>query len=126
MLLSQILLNYDLEPLSVRPTNPWLNDTIGPPIWSTMRVRRRPSTTGSLSPTSTLISTGSAESLVELAVEKHSQMMSFVIDWASCNQQDLLMQSLVEMGLKERGITIKVEEVFPANEEEGLSMKERG
>jgi len=122
MLLAQILLNYDLEPLSVRPTNPWLNDTIGPPIWSTMRVRRRPS----LSPTSTLISTGSAESLVELAVEKHSQMMSLVIDWTSCNQQDLLMQSLVEMGLKERGITIKVEEVFPANEEEGLSMKERG
>jgi len=54
-------------------------------------------------------------------------MKSLVVDLTSYNQQDLLMQSLVEMGLKEkeRRITIDVEEVFPADEEEGLS-KEGG
>lgn len=27
-----------------RPENPWINNTVGPPIWSTARIRRRPGT----------------------------------------------------------------------------------
>lgn len=32
---------YDIEPITERPPNPWLNNSIGPPIWSKLRVRRR-------------------------------------------------------------------------------------
>lgn len=41
LLMAQIAMDYDIEPLNVKPENPWLNNTIGPPIWSKVRVRRR-------------------------------------------------------------------------------------
>jgi len=41
LLLASILLNYDIEPIAERPPNPWLNNSIGPPIWSKIRIRRR-------------------------------------------------------------------------------------
>jgi hypothetical protein len=44
LLLAQIVLNYEIEPVDIRPENPWLNNTIGPPMWSTIRVRRRRNT----------------------------------------------------------------------------------
>jgi hypothetical protein len=44
LLLASIVTKYDIEPISARPTNPWLNNTIGPPIWESLRVRRRPGT----------------------------------------------------------------------------------
>jgi hypothetical protein len=45
LLLAQIILNYEIEHMEQRPENPWLNNTIGPPMWSTIRVRRRLNTT---------------------------------------------------------------------------------
>jgi hypothetical protein len=45
LLLAQIVLNYEIERIEQRPENPWLNNTIGPPMWSTIRVRRRLNTT---------------------------------------------------------------------------------
>ncbi|KAK3349236.1 cytochrome P450 [Lasiosphaeria hispida] len=41
ILLAQISMLYDVEPLTERPANPWLNNTIGPPIGAKVRVRRR-------------------------------------------------------------------------------------
>ncbi|KAK3312068.1 cytochrome P450 [Apodospora peruviana] len=41
ILLAHITLMYDLEPIEDRPANPWLNNTIGPPIGTKIRVRRR-------------------------------------------------------------------------------------
>lgn len=41
LLLAHIALEYDIEPIGVRPENPWLNNSIGPPIWSKLRIRRR-------------------------------------------------------------------------------------
>lgn len=41
LLMAQIVMDYDIEPLNVKPANPWSNNTIGPPIWSKVRVRRR-------------------------------------------------------------------------------------
>ena len=34
-------MTYDIEPLEKRPNNPWLNNTIGPPVGAMMKVRRR-------------------------------------------------------------------------------------
>lgn len=42
LLLAAIVTKYDIEPIAERPPNPWLNNSIGPPIWSKLRVRRRP------------------------------------------------------------------------------------
>ncbi|KAK3937971.1 cytochrome P450 [Diplogelasinospora grovesii] len=41
VLLAHISLLYEIEPLESRPANPWLNNTIGPPIGAKVRVRRR-------------------------------------------------------------------------------------
>lgn len=41
LLLAAIVTKYDIEPIAERPPNPWLNNSIGPPIWSKLRVRRR-------------------------------------------------------------------------------------
>jgi len=41
ILLAHVLLQYDIEPIKERPTNPWLNNTIGPPVGAKVRVRRR-------------------------------------------------------------------------------------
>ena len=41
ILLGRIVMMYDIEPLEKRPDNPWLNNTIGPPVGATMKVRRR-------------------------------------------------------------------------------------
>jgi hypothetical protein len=40
-ILAQIALKYDIEPIDKRPENVWFNNLIGPPMWSTLRVRRR-------------------------------------------------------------------------------------
>jgi hypothetical protein len=39
--LAQMLLNYDIEPLSERPENVWLNNLMAPPLKTTLRVKRR-------------------------------------------------------------------------------------
>ncbi|KAF2672428.1 cytochrome P450 [Microthyrium microscopicum] len=44
LLLAAIVTKYDIEPVAARPENPWLNNTIGPPVFSTLRIRRRPGT----------------------------------------------------------------------------------
>jgi hypothetical protein len=44
LLLAQIVTNYEIEPIAVRPENKWLNNTIGPPIFDSIRIRRRPGT----------------------------------------------------------------------------------
>ena len=41
ILLAHIVMMYDIEPTQVRPSNPWLNNTIGPPIGAMVNVRRR-------------------------------------------------------------------------------------
>ncbi|KAK5658001.1 hypothetical protein OQA88_2555 [Cercophora sp. LCS_1] len=41
ILLARVVMNYDVEPIDERPTNPWLNNTIGPPVGAKIRVRRR-------------------------------------------------------------------------------------
>jgi hypothetical protein len=41
ILLAHVLLQYDIEPIKERPANPWLNNTIGPPVGAKVRVRRR-------------------------------------------------------------------------------------
>ena len=41
ILLGRIVMMYDIEPLEKRPNNPWLNNTIGPPVGAMMKVRRR-------------------------------------------------------------------------------------
>ena len=42
LLLAQIVTKYDIEHVPTRAVNQWINNTIGPPIWETLRVRRRP------------------------------------------------------------------------------------
>jgi len=37
---------YDIAPIKERPANPWLNNTIGPPVNATIRVRRRKASDG--------------------------------------------------------------------------------
>ncbi|KAM7194028.1 cytochrome P450 [Naviculisporaceae sp. PSN 640] len=44
ILLAHIVLMYDIQPLQERPSNPWLNNTIGPPIGTLVKVRRRKDT----------------------------------------------------------------------------------
>ncbi|KAF2097882.1 cytochrome P450 [Rhizodiscina lignyota] len=44
LLLAAITTKYEIEPMAERPENPWLNNTVGPPIWEKMRVRRRAET----------------------------------------------------------------------------------
>jgi hypothetical protein len=39
--LAQMLLNYDIEPLSERPEITWFNNLIPPPLKASLRVRRR-------------------------------------------------------------------------------------
>lgn len=41
LLLANISTMYDIEPIPTRPQNPWLNNSIGPPISAKFRVRRR-------------------------------------------------------------------------------------
>lgn len=41
ILLAKVVLMYEIEGLDERPGNPWLNNTIGPPVGATVRVRRR-------------------------------------------------------------------------------------
>ncbi|KAK4209456.1 cytochrome P450 [Rhypophila decipiens] len=41
IILAHIVLMYDIQPLQERPANPWLNNTIGPPIGTMVKVRRR-------------------------------------------------------------------------------------
>jgi len=41
LLLAQVVLRYHVQPLDARPENPWLNNSIGPPMWAKVRVRRR-------------------------------------------------------------------------------------
>lgn len=41
ILLAHIVMMYDIEPIQERPSNPWLNNTIGPPIGAMVKVRRR-------------------------------------------------------------------------------------
>jgi hypothetical protein len=50
-LLAQIILNYDIEPLAERPENLWFNNTMAPPMWNSLRVRRRPGTVIDPTPT---------------------------------------------------------------------------
>jgi hypothetical protein len=40
-ILAQVALKYEIEPIDKRPENVWFNNLIGPPMWSTLRVRRR-------------------------------------------------------------------------------------
>ena len=42
LLLAQIVTKYEIAPITERPANPWLNNTVGPPMWSKLRIRRRP------------------------------------------------------------------------------------
>jgi hypothetical protein len=57
LLLAQIMLNYEIESIPERPQNPWINNTVGPPIWSKVRIRRRPDPSNPpFSPESTEIS----------------------------------------------------------------------
>ena len=51
-ILAQIALKYDIEPIDKRPENVLFNNLIGPPMWSTLRVRRR-----SAKPDSAILST---------------------------------------------------------------------
>ncbi|TLD31901.1 cytochrome P450 [Venturia nashicola] len=44
ILLAQIILNYDIAPLAKRPENLWFNNTMAPPMWDSLQVRRRPGT----------------------------------------------------------------------------------
>lgn len=46
LLLAAIVSKYDIEPISERPPNPWFNNSIGPPIWAKIRVRRRADSVG--------------------------------------------------------------------------------
>jgi hypothetical protein len=48
VLLAGIVSKYDMEPIESRPVNHWLNNTIGPPVTSTLRVRRRADTAGAV------------------------------------------------------------------------------
>lgn len=48
LLLANIFTMYDIEPIPTRPQNPWLNNSIGPPISAKFRVRRRQKTTEKL------------------------------------------------------------------------------
>ena len=41
LLLAQIVLKYEIQPLAEKPERPWLNSTIGPPIWEILKIRRR-------------------------------------------------------------------------------------
>ncbi|KAK4448683.1 cytochrome P450 [Podospora aff. communis PSN243] len=41
IVLGHILLHYDIAPMEKRPTNPWLNNTMGPPVGARIKVRRR-------------------------------------------------------------------------------------
>ena len=41
LLLANIMMKYDIEPLASRPQNQWLNNTIGPPVFDKIKVRRR-------------------------------------------------------------------------------------
>ncbi len=42
LLLAQIVMRYDIEPIKgIRPPNPWLNNSSGPPLGATIKVRRR-------------------------------------------------------------------------------------
>ncbi len=41
LLLAIISLKYDIKPISYRPANRWLNNTVGPDIGITLEVRRR-------------------------------------------------------------------------------------
>ncbi|QDS76922.1 hypothetical protein FKW77_004422 [Venturia effusa] len=44
ILLAQIILNYDIALLAKRPENLWFNNTMAPPMWDSLQVRRRPNT----------------------------------------------------------------------------------
>ncbi|KAL9114712.1 MAG: hypothetical protein Q9227_001390 [Pyrenula ochraceoflavens] len=46
LLLAHIFMLYDIEPISQRPRNRWLNNTIAPPVRETLRIRRRKETLG--------------------------------------------------------------------------------
>ena len=41
LLLAQILLNYDVEPLATRPENRWIADMMLPPMEATIKIKRR-------------------------------------------------------------------------------------
>ncbi|PGH07723.1 hypothetical protein AJ79_06200 [Helicocarpus griseus UAMH5409] len=41
LLLPHIVLNYDIKPIPTRPQNRWLNNSSGPPMSATLRIRRR-------------------------------------------------------------------------------------
>lgn len=41
LLLVQILLSYDVEPLATRPANRWIADTILPPMEATIKIERQ-------------------------------------------------------------------------------------
>jgi hypothetical protein len=41
LLLAYIAMRYDIQPLPSRPQNPWINNTIGPPVGARLRVHRR-------------------------------------------------------------------------------------
>lgn len=41
LLLAAVVEGYEIEKVERRPENRWLNNTIGPPMWETLRVRRR-------------------------------------------------------------------------------------
>jgi cytochrome P450 len=44
ILLAQIILNYEIAPIPSRPENRWFNNTMAPPMWESLHVRRRPGT----------------------------------------------------------------------------------
>lgn len=39
--LAHVALHYDIEPVAERPANKWFVGSMAPPMWSTLRVRRR-------------------------------------------------------------------------------------
>jgi hypothetical protein len=41
LIMAHILLNYDIQPLPIRPDNIALGDVMIPPLKATMRIRRR-------------------------------------------------------------------------------------
>ncbi|KAE9985419.1 hypothetical protein EG327_004712 [Venturia inaequalis] len=74
ILLAQIILNYDIAPLAKRPENLWFNNTMAPPMWDSLKVRRRPGTVTEPVP-STPIRVRAASSATSFISEEARRML---------------------------------------------------
>jgi len=80
LLLAQIVLGYDIQPIDERPQNPWLNNSIGPPMWAKLRIRRRGRLDAEIGPeadaANTAVAVVDADAAAACSSEKSSSPLS--------------------------------------------------